>query len=285
MNKCVFYFFALGDRILDITILFENMVYEDALTILSYASPYPVRLHLQKATPDKDKETEGEDTDAEDTVHHPVYRSQSMDDVSKIQKDRFSFRMRRARSEMKRGSSKNSEAASSGTLRKWKDMVGLEASGPSVKADQDFSFPDVNINTADLMADFSETEQVQTEATVHQFHAPRVLEVSIPDNRDDIDEKRSKVERLRAQIQQEWNSAPPELVGKSKVSVTAAAAPSRFSDDDGYDDGIRLNSDGKLILGDTLPGENAPPKFSLKRKGSSPSSHSSHSESDDVEMK
>lgn len=31
-----------GDRIMALTICFESIVYEDALTILSYASPYPV---------------------------------------------------------------------------------------------------------------------------------------------------------------------------------------------------------------------------------------------------
>lgn len=31
-----------GDRIMALTVCFESIVYEDALTILSYASPYPV---------------------------------------------------------------------------------------------------------------------------------------------------------------------------------------------------------------------------------------------------
>lgn len=31
-----------GDRIIALTVCFESIVYEDALTILSYASPYPV---------------------------------------------------------------------------------------------------------------------------------------------------------------------------------------------------------------------------------------------------
>lgn len=31
-----------GDRVMALTICFESIVYEDALTILSYASPYPV---------------------------------------------------------------------------------------------------------------------------------------------------------------------------------------------------------------------------------------------------
>ena len=278
--------FVSGDRILDITISFENMVYEDALTILSYASPYPVRLHLQKATPDKDKETEGEDTDAEDTVLHPVYRSQSMDDVSKIQKERFSFRMRRARSEMKRGSSKKNDDTDSGTLRKWKDMVGLEAPGPSLEANQKLAFNDMNLNTTEFATEFNEADHVKTEATVHQYHAPRVLEVDIPDHTKSAtdEDERARVERLRAEIQKEWNEAPAELVGKINANVTATAAPSKpsrhYGDD--YDDDIRLNSDGKLILGDAPPVENESLRFGQRRKTSSASSQSSQSKFDDV---
>ncbi len=35
-----------GDRIIALTVCFESIVYEDALTILSYASPYPVILYI-----------------------------------------------------------------------------------------------------------------------------------------------------------------------------------------------------------------------------------------------
>ena len=262
------------------------MVYEDALTILSYASPYPVRLHLQKATPDKDKETEGEETDAEDTVLHPVYRSQSMDDVSKIQKERFSFRMRRARSEMKRGSSKKNDDTDSGTLRKWKDMVGLEAPATSLEVNQKLAFTDMNINTTDFVTELNEADNVKTEVTVHQYQAPRVLEVDIPDHSKSAmkmdEEERARVERLRAEIQKEWNEAPTELVGKCNVNVAAASVSKKPSHKyDEYDDGIRLNSEGKLILGDVPPVENESLKFGQRRKNSA-SSQSSQSEFDDV---
>ena len=36
------FFLCIGDRIIALTVCFESIVYEDALTILSYASPYPV---------------------------------------------------------------------------------------------------------------------------------------------------------------------------------------------------------------------------------------------------
>ncbi len=293
---------------MDITISFENMVYEDALTILSYASPYPVRLTLQK--PDRGRgglggasdgldtgaalgEHVGDDTDPDDTVHHPVYRSQSMDDVSKIQKERFSFRMRRARSEMKRGSSKKNEAvagADSGTLRKWKDMVGLESSGPaadvsvaSTSNEPSFSFPDMKLNADDMF------EDVKTEATVHTFQSPRVLEVNIPDQNKSVaadmnDDERAKIERLRAEIQQEWNAAPEELVGKSSKSPAPQPAKLRFGDSDEEDNGVGLNAQGKLVLTDAPPHDDDDQPsggvFSRKRRDSSGSSRSRSSDED-----
>ncbi|UJR32927.1 hypothetical protein I4U23_020388 [Adineta vaga] len=38
----------IGDRIMALTVCFNSIVYEDALTILSYASPYPVILRIQR---------------------------------------------------------------------------------------------------------------------------------------------------------------------------------------------------------------------------------------------
>ena len=293
---------------MDITISFENMVYEDALTILSYASPYPVRLHLQKTQPDKGKSDTGEDTDGDETVHHPVYRSQSMDDVSKIQKERFSFRMRRARSEMKRGSSKNrnkiQDEADSGTLRKWKAKQDIVASDSAMVqaevADQSFSIPNMNINANDLMADFNESDRVKTEATIHQQQANeshdgsiRVLEVDIPDKsqsfersfNSEIDDKNRELEKLRAEIQSEFNAAPAEMMGKAKVATTAA---SPIKDDNE----MKFTSDGKLVLGGLEHLEDNRPEISVKshgislqRKESSASDRSSrcHSGEDDDE--
>ncbi|CAC5379103.1 unnamed protein product [Mytilus coruscus] len=76
--------FKVGDRILSVTISFENMVYEDALTILSYASPYPVRVTLQK---EKLVRKDRRVSESPSTLSHPLYRSQSMDTLKKIRKD------------------------------------------------------------------------------------------------------------------------------------------------------------------------------------------------------
>ncbi|XP_067938776.1 uncharacterized protein [Watersipora subatra] len=46
----------VGDKVISLTISFDNMVYEDALTLLSYASPYPITIQLGR----KRKERKGE---------------------------------------------------------------------------------------------------------------------------------------------------------------------------------------------------------------------------------
>ncbi|XP_044269422.1 uncharacterized protein LOC123014396 isoform X2 [Tribolium madens] len=66
-----------GDRINSVTISFEHMVYEDALTILSYASPYEV---IIEARGGKTFQTSGQG--AQPT--HPVYRSSSCTDLFQV---------------------------------------------------------------------------------------------------------------------------------------------------------------------------------------------------------
>ena len=67
------------------TISFENMVLEDALTIISYASPYPVRVLLQKAA--SLGGSESFNNGQTDLQHSLYYRSQSLNDLSQISKD------------------------------------------------------------------------------------------------------------------------------------------------------------------------------------------------------
>lgn len=123
----VFFFLSfLGDKILSVTICFRHVVYEDALTILSYASPYDVTLELEKNPPGrsntllKQRKTAGSsvslmqsssssssaqigggisastsiggvaqlggngETPVNERLVHPLYRSQSIDDLSKV---------------------------------------------------------------------------------------------------------------------------------------------------------------------------------------------------------
>lgn len=89
--------FKVGDRILSVTVSFENMVYEDALTILSYASPYPVQVCLQK----QEQMPKGRRiSDARTSLNHPLYRSQSVDALHGIGKDPI-YHPKRSLSEMR----------------------------------------------------------------------------------------------------------------------------------------------------------------------------------------
>lgn len=102
--SCFLYF--SGDRILSVTISFENMVYEDALTILSYASPYPVRVTLQK---EKIVRKDRRVSETPSTLSHPLYRSQSMDTLKKIRKDSSTIIPQRSFSEMRPEKKKNNQ--------------------------------------------------------------------------------------------------------------------------------------------------------------------------------
>lgn len=92
--------FSAGDRIVGVTVSFAAMVYEDALTILSYASPYDVRLEIEKAPatstvslPSCSPKRLGASTSFRNNeqrrLFHPLYRSQSIDDLTQIGKDGF----------------------------------------------------------------------------------------------------------------------------------------------------------------------------------------------------
>lgn len=70
------------------------MVFEDALTILSYASPYEVQLEVENgsssrpATLLRNKRTS---ISPADRICHPFFRSQSISDLSKVQEN-FCFK-------------------------------------------------------------------------------------------------------------------------------------------------------------------------------------------------
>uniref|UniRef100_A0A1I7XN25 PDZ domain-containing protein n=1 Tax=Heterorhabditis bacteriophora TaxID=37862 RepID=A0A1I7XN25_HETBA len=64
-----------GDRIKSLTINFENMVYEDALTLLSYASPYKVKFELERRI-ETPRPKEGDPDSTART--HPLFRSNTL---------------------------------------------------------------------------------------------------------------------------------------------------------------------------------------------------------------
>ncbi|EGT55365.1 hypothetical protein CAEBREN_20776 [Caenorhabditis brenneri] len=69
----------VGDKIKSLTINFENMVYEDAVTLLSYSSPYKVKLELERKLSDT---ASASDTDDEKEMrYHPLFRSNTLTHV------------------------------------------------------------------------------------------------------------------------------------------------------------------------------------------------------------
>jgi hypothetical protein len=79
----------IGDRIVSINISLRHMVFEDALTILSYASPYDVQLEVEKKPLGRANRETGSgkrspSVGPHDRLCHPFYRSQSIDDLNKV---------------------------------------------------------------------------------------------------------------------------------------------------------------------------------------------------------
>uniref|UniRef100_A0A914WF17 PDZ domain-containing protein n=1 Tax=Plectus sambesii TaxID=2011161 RepID=A0A914WF17_9BILA len=69
-----------GDRLVNVTINFEKIVFEDALTILSYASPYMVTLELQRRV--ETVTIPVVQTEANSIARiHPLFRSQSISEL------------------------------------------------------------------------------------------------------------------------------------------------------------------------------------------------------------
>uniref|UniRef100_A0A1B6DBC9 PDZ domain-containing protein n=1 Tax=Clastoptera arizonana TaxID=38151 RepID=A0A1B6DBC9_9HEMI len=78
-----------GDRIESIRISFRHMVFEDALTILSYASPYEVQLEVENGSSSRPAtllRTKRTSMSPAERICHPFYRSQSISDLAQIMK-------------------------------------------------------------------------------------------------------------------------------------------------------------------------------------------------------
>jgi len=83
------FFLVAGDRISSVKISFRNMVYEDALTILSYASPYDVELEVESGGSGSKPATLLKKSvgPSPTRICHPLYRSQSIPELSRGHKN------------------------------------------------------------------------------------------------------------------------------------------------------------------------------------------------------
>ncbi|EAL41569.3 AGAP011205-PA, partial [Anopheles gambiae str. PEST] len=78
---------STGDRITSITIDFRHIVQEDAMTILSYASPYNVQLELVSGTKPILPQTQSPKPGHHQSLTHPLYRSSSQSDLNTIERN------------------------------------------------------------------------------------------------------------------------------------------------------------------------------------------------------
>ncbi|CAL8111685.1 unnamed protein product [Orchesella dallaii] len=96
-----------GDQITGMTVSFKQMVLEDAITLLSYASPYEVNLEMlrlsEKSLPHKGifvsspahpSASSGQSNTLE-RVCHPFFKSQSIDDLRKVGKEHLDLQVDR----------------------------------------------------------------------------------------------------------------------------------------------------------------------------------------------
>ena len=158
------------------------MVFEDALTVLSYASPYPVKLKLQKEAPVSPTETSPNksEVEAKGDLHHPLYKSQSMDDIRHITQEGM-LGPRRTFSEMKRNGPLP-KSVEEGHLKKWKnkqelvneESLGFEAAYP-YSSFHDGSIPDMKLDMVDSKDGDDGTEDSS------KTGPPAVVEIHIPD--------------------------------------------------------------------------------------------------------
>uniref|UniRef100_A0A8D9BCL2 Periaxin n=1 Tax=Cacopsylla melanoneura TaxID=428564 RepID=A0A8D9BCL2_9HEMI len=80
-----------GDRITSVRISFHHMVYEDALTILSYASPYEVQIETENGSGRVNsrpstllRNKQAPSSTPGERIVHPFFRSQSISDLTQI---------------------------------------------------------------------------------------------------------------------------------------------------------------------------------------------------------
>jgi hypothetical protein len=86
---------STGDRVISVNVSFEKMVFEDAVAILSYASPYNVKIELEKSAqfiaidrlPTNAIINKNTLSNTNRQLLHPLYRSHSVDDLTRIGKE------------------------------------------------------------------------------------------------------------------------------------------------------------------------------------------------------
>ncbi|XP_046333344.2 uncharacterized protein LOC124116155 isoform X2 [Haliotis rufescens] len=203
----------VGDRIKSVTISFDSMVYEDALTILSYASPYPVKVTLQK---EKATVNDRRLSDSNENLSHPLYRSQSLDALQRIGKEPL-FKPKRTLSEMKPETRKDSARAKKlQELQSEALNEGANGQSPDNKPRQervvDFTTPNGHMNTT--LSDVT----VHTEAEGQKRSGLDFPDIGIPN----FDFTQEKEEPVFAEQSAKSESSVQRSVGERNINSSAA---------------------------------------------------------------
>lgn len=191
--------FKVGDRIQSVTISFANMVFEDALTILSYASPYPVKVTLQK---EKLRPKDQRLNDHSTRLTHPLYRSQSVDTLLKINRQ-TKVTPKRSFSEMRSETRKDTSPVKKNAIHVKQSTVPEESQSSEILATeipqikvipakninlkQSLTSPDVVVHKSNIFHVENETQNVELRNKEHKKLTPAVKFMK------DVDESESPV--------------------------------------------------------------------------------------------
>ncbi|CAD5121434.1 unnamed protein product [Dimorphilus gyrociliatus] len=136
----------VGDKILSFTVSFENIVLEDALTIISYASTHPCDITLERESKSQAKENIEEDNGSEGeeaggrfvkTPFNPLFRSQSVDNIHQIDK------------------TNKSPTYSDATTRRVLSQKEIRKEDETDTVDTTFNFPDVKLDSSEMLSEVS----------------------------------------------------------------------------------------------------------------------------------
>lgn len=236
--------FKIGDRILSVTVSFENMVYEDALTILSYASPYPVNICLQKQ--DQMPKSRRMST-TKTNLNHPLYRSQSVDALHGIGKEPI-FQPKRSLSEM-RSDKRDSPKLIHVNRPILEKIVSEESNGPPVKYEppvqsvSPVSTAEVTVHRDDSRSDVRQVLSFDKQFSVETGMPNATLDLNnVSENKKDTrlaNVDRGGVDELDSSAQARQNQVPNQtdfanifdtLTEQDKLDVIRLSYEDTFND-------------------------------------------------------
>ena len=174
------------------------MVYEDALTVLSYASPYPVVLTLRKAAP----LLSGDDGDpgSMSGLNHPIYRSQSLDDLRKITRADRASGPRKTWTQIRRREKSESRAQEIGKLREWSANRSTDDDVTDAPAQLEVDAPVEKVVVAEVM---EAQTQAQVEREVRMFDDDDVTpHPTLPSSHPPLDHLTSFEQMPQQKVQQ-----------------------------------------------------------------------------------